>query len=141
MLLSRRLEESRPRQLLLIIGGLVLAFMLLPAVNLVNINLSRILDRSSEIGVRRAFGASSRQPGRPVPGREPGADPAAAAPSGWSSAPWRCEAINQSGLIAHAQLELNFRVFFYSLLLAIVFGLFPASTRPGACRASIRSKP
>ena len=34
--------------------------MLLPTVNLVNINLSRILERASEIGVRKAFGASSR---------------------------------------------------------------------------------
>ena len=34
--------------------------MLLPTMNLVNINLSRILDRASEIGVRKAFGASSR---------------------------------------------------------------------------------
>ena len=35
-------------------------FMALPTLNLVNINLSRILERSSEIGVRKAFGASSR---------------------------------------------------------------------------------
>ena len=34
-------------------------FLLLPTLNLVNINISRILDRSSEIGVRKAFGASS----------------------------------------------------------------------------------
>src|SRR5436305_14859400 len=40
--------------------ALMLGFMLLPTINLVNINLSRILDRASEIGVRRAFGASSR---------------------------------------------------------------------------------
>ena len=33
--------------------------MLLPALNLVNLSLSRILERSSEIGVRKAFGASS----------------------------------------------------------------------------------
>jgi putative ABC transport system permease protein len=33
---------------------------MLPTINLININLSRILERSSEIGVRRAFGASSR---------------------------------------------------------------------------------
>ena len=39
---------------------IMVLFMLLPTVNLVNINLSRILDRSSEIGVRKAFGASSR---------------------------------------------------------------------------------
>ena len=37
-----------------------LLFMSLPAINLVNINISRILERSSEIGIRKAFGASSR---------------------------------------------------------------------------------
>ena len=37
-----------------------LLFMVLPAINLVNINLSRILERASEIGVRKAFGATSR---------------------------------------------------------------------------------
>ncbi len=36
-----------------------LLFLLLPTLNLVNINTSRILERSSEIGVRKAFGASS----------------------------------------------------------------------------------
>ena len=35
-------------------------FMLLPSLNLININISRIMERSSEIGVRKAFGASSR---------------------------------------------------------------------------------
>ena len=35
-------------------------FVLLPTVNLVNINVSRILERASEIGVRKAFGASRR---------------------------------------------------------------------------------
>lgn len=37
----------------------VFLFMLLPTINLVNINTSRIMERSSEIGVRKAFGASS----------------------------------------------------------------------------------
>jgi len=37
-----------------------LLFMVLPAVNLVNLNVSRSLERASEIGVRRAFGASAR---------------------------------------------------------------------------------
>ncbi len=35
-------------------------FMSLPAINLVNINISRILERSSEIGIRKAFGASAK---------------------------------------------------------------------------------
>jgi putative ABC transport system permease protein len=44
-----------------ILAATILAFlfMLLPAINLININISRIMERSSEIGVRKAFGASS----------------------------------------------------------------------------------
>ncbi len=42
------------------IAGVGLLFMLLPTVNLVNLNVSRIMERASEIGVRKAFGASSR---------------------------------------------------------------------------------
>jgi len=38
----------------------VLLVMLLPTLNLVNINITRIMERSSEIGVRKAFGASSK---------------------------------------------------------------------------------
>ncbi len=34
-------------------------FMLLPTINLVNLNISRILERASEIGVRKSFGARS----------------------------------------------------------------------------------
>jgi len=52
--------ETAPRRMILlwILGAL--AFMALPAINLVNINLSRIYERSSEIGVRKAFGAANR---------------------------------------------------------------------------------
>ncbi|RTQ49709.1 ABC transporter permease [Hymenobacter gummosus] len=39
---------------------LALLFMLLPALNLVNLNVTRIMERSGEIGVRKAFGASRR---------------------------------------------------------------------------------
>ncbi|GAC1590800.1 MAG: ABC transporter permease [Ginsengibacter sp.] len=42
----------------MIIGILIFIFLLLPTVNLVNINISRILERSSEIGVRKSFGAA-----------------------------------------------------------------------------------
>jgi putative ABC transport system permease protein len=41
------------------VAGLSLLFMLLPALNLVNLNISRMLERSSEIGVRKAFGATN----------------------------------------------------------------------------------
>jgi putative ABC transport system permease protein len=53
--------DSGGGTLLLIIGGAMLLFMLLPALNLVNLNTGRILERSSEIGVRKAFGATSAQ--------------------------------------------------------------------------------
>jgi len=43
-----------------VVSLFVLLIMLLPALNLVNINITRIMERSSEIGVRKAFGASSR---------------------------------------------------------------------------------
>ena len=39
----------------------MLGFFAPPALNLVNLNVSRALERASEIGVRRAFGASKRQ--------------------------------------------------------------------------------
>lgn len=61
----RGLTSSRDRipvtETVLLFAGIVFAFMLLPAVNLVNLTVSRIIERSSEIGVRKAFGASSRQ--------------------------------------------------------------------------------
>ena len=45
---------------ILAIAIFVIIFMLLPTLNLVNINITRIMERSSEIGVRKAFGASSK---------------------------------------------------------------------------------
>jgi putative ABC transport system permease protein len=51
--------ETAPRRLILLTGLAMLAFMALPAINLVNINLSRIYERSGEIGVRKAFGAAN----------------------------------------------------------------------------------
>ena len=45
------------RIVLLILVSLIGLFTLLPALNLVNLNTSRMLERSGEIGVRKAFGA------------------------------------------------------------------------------------
>lgn len=45
--------------LMAVLAAVLFLLMLLPAINLVNINLSRIMERSSEIAVRKAFGASS----------------------------------------------------------------------------------
>lgn len=120
---GREENRSRPELLWALLLSLAFLFMLLPSVNLVNINLSRILDRASEIGVRKAFGASSRSlVGQFVVenvvltliGSVIGLLLAAAVLAG----------LNASGLIPYAQLRLNFRVFFEGLALALFFGLF-----------------
>ncbi len=42
-----------------IVFALIGIFILVPTLNLINLNMSRIMDRSAEIGVRKAFGADS----------------------------------------------------------------------------------
>jgi putative ABC transport system permease protein len=57
-------KDSNPDAGALVLAGiaaLMLLFMLLPALNLVNLNVGRIMERSTEIGVRKAFGASNGQ--------------------------------------------------------------------------------
>jgi putative ABC transport system permease protein len=100
----------------------VLFIMLLPALNLININVSRIMERSSEIGVRKAFGASSKV------------------------LVWQfiveniiltllgaiialvlsfiiLQVINNSNLIPNLTVSINFTVLLYSLLACLFFGL------------------
>jgi putative ABC transport system permease protein len=52
--------ETAPSRLIVLAILALVAFMGLPAINLVNINLSRIYERQSEIGVRKSFGAAGR---------------------------------------------------------------------------------
>ncbi|MFC5409394.1 ABC transporter permease [Larkinella bovis] len=105
-----------------VIAFIALMLMGLPAINLVNVNVSRIMERASEIGIRKAFGA-------PV-----------------KTLMWQfiienifitfigggialvltliiIQLINASGMIAYADLTINFTVFLVSLLVCLVFGL------------------
>jgi len=52
-------DDTKAHYLYAILIGLMILFMLLPALNLVNININRIVERYSEIGIRKSFGASS----------------------------------------------------------------------------------
>ena len=52
--------RTGPGRFYLLLAGAAALFMLLPAMNLVNMNVSRISERAAEIGVRKAFGASGR---------------------------------------------------------------------------------
>jgi putative ABC transport system permease protein len=56
--MERRGRDNGARAVIGTLLALAVGFMVLPVVNLVNLNVSRALERASEIGVRRAFGAS-----------------------------------------------------------------------------------
>ena len=115
-------DTSHAERLVVAIVVAALLFLLLPTVNLVNLNVSRIMERASEIGVRKAFGAST---GTLVTqfivenvlltliGGAIGLVLSAAV----------LKAITAAGVIEHARLALNFRVFLYGLGLSLVFGL------------------
>jgi len=114
-------EDSGARLMATLLALAALLFMLLPTVNLVNLNLSRILDRASEIGVRKAFGASSRT----LVGQfllENVILTLIGSLIGLALSAGVLNALNQSGLIPYAHLTLNFRVFAYGMAAALFFG-------------------
>ena len=101
---------------------LALLFMLLPALNLVNLNVTRILERSSEIGVRKAFGAS----GRALVGQFLVENLVLALVGGLLGlglAAGALQLLNESHFVAYSQFGLNWWAFGWGLVLAIVFGL------------------
>jgi putative ABC transport system permease protein len=104
-----------------VIGAIVFVFMLLPTINLVNINITRIMERSSEIGVRKAFGASS---GTLVVQFivENMILTFLGGLLGLVFAAIVITIINTSGWIPNADLSLNFGVLTISFLLCVLFG-------------------
>lgn len=108
----------------LLAAGLVMAllFMLLPTINLININVSRILERSSEIGVRKAFGASSWS----LVGQFVIENIILTLVGGTLAVALTypvLAVIGQSRLFLYADLHLNWRIFAYGFCLALFFGL------------------
>jgi putative ABC transport system permease protein len=109
-------------KLMVTLLALAFLFMLLPAVNLMNINVSRILERSSEIGVRKAFGASSRT----LVGQfmvENILLTLIGGLVGLALSELVLRALTASNLIHYAQFHVNLRVFLYGMLIALAFGL------------------
>ena len=104
------------------IGVGMLFFMLLPTINLVNINISRIIERASEIGVRKAFGASSGT----LVGQflvENIILTLIGGALGLVLAQLALSLINSSGFIPHSDLYISPIVFGFSLLICLVFGI------------------
>jgi len=95
----------------------------LPTVNLVNLNVSRIMERASEIGVRKAFGASSRT----LVGQfivENLMLTLVGGIVGFAVSVLVLRAITASGMVPYANLTVNVRIFLYGLALAVFFGVF-----------------
>ena len=124
-------RDPRPQggRVLAAFGAVALLFVLLPTVNLVNINISRILERTSEIGVRKAFGASATALAAQFV-LENVVLTMAGGLIGLILTVIVLGAVNESGVMPHAHLSVNARVFVYGQLLAIAFGvgcgLYPA---------------
>lgn len=105
-----------------VIGFIFLMLMGLPAINLVNVNVSRIMERASEIGIRKAFGA----PVRTLLGQFIVENIFITLIGGAIALVLTVviiHLINSSGWIAYADLTINASVFGVSLLICLVFGL------------------
>jgi putative ABC transport system permease protein len=99
-----------------------LLFVLIPTVNLVNINISRIMERASEIGVRKAFGA----PARTLVGQfliENLLLTVIGGVIGFVLSIFVLRALSSSGIVTYAHFTINPRVFAYGMALAAAFGL------------------
>jgi putative ABC transport system permease protein len=100
-----------------------LLFMILPALNLITLNLSRMLERASEIGVRKAFGAP-----RPALVWQFVVENVIltlfGGVIGFVLSVLALRAITASDVIPNVQLQMNLPTFVYGMLIAVVFGLF-----------------
>jgi len=102
--------------------ALLSLFILLPTLNLINLNVSRILERSSEIGVRKAFGAD-----RTVLLTqfivENVVQTFIGGLIGLGLALLMMYLINDAKLMGDVILKVNYRFFIYSFLICILFGV------------------
>lgn len=119
-------EDDDPAKNLAVVKWIMIAllslFVILPVLNLVNLNISRIMERSSEIGVRKAFGAHSSNIlfqfvfenviltfiGGAI---------------GLVLALGLIKLINDSNVLYETTLGFNFKIFAYSFLICLAFGI------------------
>ncbi len=128
-LFSGDMKDSRPKLAIALFVALAGLFMVLPAVNLANLAISRTLERAGEIGVRKAFGASGRQ----LIGQLLFENLILTLIGGAISVPLAgltLAILNRSGIVEYAEFGINGRVLLWGLLSAIVFsllsGIYPA---------------
>jgi putative ABC transport system permease protein len=119
---DRSSPDRQGSKLTVLLVVLALLFVTLPTVNLVNVNISRILERASEIGVRKAFGAPTRSLVAQFVVENVFLTLLGGA-IGLVLSALVLRALNQSGFIAHSAFTINARVFAYAVLMAIAFGV------------------
>jgi putative ABC transport system permease protein len=105
-----------------VLAGLAVLFMLLPAINLTNLNLSRILERSSEIGVRKAFGASASALTAQFLAENVVLTLLGGA-LGFAGSALLLALVNRSGVLPYAAFAVDVRVFLFGLAAAAFFGV------------------
>ena len=107
---------------MVLIGVLALLFMLLPVISLVNINTTRILERASEIGVRKAFGGSSLT----LVGQFLAENVILTLLGGALGLvlTWLVlQMLGAAAIVQYAEFQLNHRIFLYGLVMTLFFGL------------------
>jgi putative ABC transport system permease protein len=121
-------EASSPSRFVGVTVLFAFLFMLLPAINMANINIGRILERSAEIGLRKATGASMRT----LIGQFIFENIVLTFLGGLVAfvAAWLILRMLNGGLFTYGTLALNYRVFLTGFVLILVFGflsgIYPA---------------
>ncbi|MFZ6769561.1 ABC transporter permease [Undibacterium sp. Di26W] len=108
-----------------LLSGILLAmllFMLLPALNLVNLNSGRIMERAAEIGVRKAFGATNGELVAQFV-MENMLLCLFGGVLGIIIAKLTLVWLSSSGIVPYMKVDLSFMVFFYGFVLSLVFGV------------------
>jgi putative ABC transport system permease protein len=119
---NNKAEKNRTAILRMIFVFAALLFITLPTMNLVSINLSRIMERASEIGVRKAFGASSRA----LVGQfvvENVVLTIIGGAAGFLLALGVLKVMNYANPLPHMTFDVNLRIFLYGMLIAAAFGV------------------
>ncbi len=123
------MESAYPRTFTAILIGIMLLFMALPAMNLVNVNVSRIQERISEIGIRKSFGATTSSLIVQFI-TENIIITVIGGILGFGCSSLILDAISESGIIPNAVFAFNGNVFLYGFLITLVFalisGIYPA---------------
>ena len=121
-LTSNRSDDGSIYLFIAIIAGLAALFITLPVLNLVTLNLSRIMERAPEIGVRKAFGAS-----RPALVWQFVIENIVltliGGVAGFILAVAVLRVVNQTGIVPGAVFDMNVRVFLYGMVIAVFFGV------------------